>query len=115
MTIKLLLTLGLVGAFSYVFVQSGTLRLIKITTTVVIVFGIYFVWFPAHATVIARVLGVGRGADLLMYCWIMVTFIVLLNLHLKLRAAHIMLTKLARHTAKREATGTLEADRGESN
>jgi hypothetical protein len=110
MTIKVLLTLGLLGAFSYVFVQSGTLRLIKLTTTVVIVLGIYFVWLPTHATLVAEVLGVGRGADLLMYFWIMVTLIVLLNLQLKLRAINIMLTKLTRHIAKLEATGTKEMD-----
>ena len=86
MTIKLLLTLGLFGALLYVFVQPSAPRLMRVATTAVIGLGTYFVWFPNEATAIAMILGVGRGADLLMYCWIIVTIIVVLNLHLKLHA-----------------------------
>ena len=104
MTIKLVLTLGLLGALAYVFAQSNTLRLMRLSATVVIGLGLYFVWFPNDATAVAVHLGVGRGADLLMYCWVMVTMIVLLNLHLKLHAFQRILAKLARHVAKHEAT-----------
>jgi hypothetical protein len=48
---------------------------------------------------VAEFVGVGRGADLVLYLWVCISLIVLLNLHLKLRAQHELITKLARSIA----------------
>jgi hypothetical protein len=61
--------------------------------------GVYLVWVPAHASVLADWAGVGRGVDLIMYIWVVISLLVLLNLHLKLRAQLELITTLARHIA----------------
>lgn len=61
--------------------------------------GIVFVWNSRLADEVARALGVGRGADLVLYMYCAFSFLLILNLSFKLRAQHEMLTRLARHIA----------------
>lgn len=61
--------------------------------------GLYFVWVPAHATALARFVGIGRGVDLIVYIWVVISLLMLLNLHLKLRAQMELITRLARTSA----------------
>jgi small membrane protein len=70
--------------------------------------GFYFVWIPSHATRVAELFGIGRGADLVLYLWVCISLIVLLNLHLKLRTQHELLTSLARSIALANATVSAE-------
>ena len=60
---------------------------------------LYFVWVPAHATWLAALVGIGRGVDLILYIWVVISLIVLLNLHLKLRMQLEQITILARELA----------------
>jgi small membrane protein len=43
--------------------------------------------------------GIGRGVDLIIYTWVAISLLVLLNLHLKLRAQMDLITVLARQMA----------------
>jgi hypothetical protein len=61
--------------------------------------GLYFVWFPAHATLLAEAVGIGRGVDLIIYVWVVISLLIVVNLHLKLRSQMEMLTELAREIA----------------
>jgi len=61
--------------------------------------GIYFAWTPDDLSRIAHWLGVGRGADLLLYIWVVVSFLALVALMLRLRALNEQLTELARKLA----------------
>jgi len=61
--------------------------------------GLYLVWAPAHTTEIAGMLGIGRGADLIMYLWVCISLNLLLSLHLKLLRQQETITRLARHVA----------------
>jgi small membrane protein len=61
--------------------------------------GLYFVWFPSHATRLAGWIGVGRGVDLILYTWAAISLILLLNIHLKMRAQMELITALARKVA----------------
>jgi hypothetical protein len=61
--------------------------------------GLYFVWVPSHSTQVAEFVGIGRGVDLILYLWVCISLIVLLNLHLKLRTQHELITALARAIA----------------
>jgi hypothetical protein len=70
--------------------------------------GLYFVWVPSHTTRVAEFIGIGRGADLIMYLWICISLIVLLNLHLKLRSQHEVITALARAIALANADSATE-------
>lgn len=72
--------------------------------------GLYFVWFPAVATELAHALGIGRGVDLVLYTWVVISLIMLFNLHLKLRAQMEVITELARKVALANAEGRGEKD-----
>jgi hypothetical protein len=68
--------------------------------------GALFVWFPDVADRIAAAMGVTRGADLVLYCYSAISFLMILNLALKQRELQQSLTALARSaaiTAAREA------------
>jgi small membrane protein len=73
--------------------------------------GLYFVWFPAHSTRVAELVGIGRGADLILYMWVCISLIILLNLHLKLRTQHELITALARTIALANAGSQSEESR----
>jgi small membrane protein len=70
--------------------------------------GLYFVWVPSHATRLAEWVGIGRGVDLVIYTWIGISLIVLLNLHLKIRAQMELITALARAIALANAPRAVE-------
>ena len=56
-------------------------------------------WLPSHATRLAALVGIGRGVDLIIYTWVAISLMILLNLHLKLRAQMELITVLAREIA----------------
>lgn len=89
--------------------------IIGLVTVVAVLWGLYFVWIPSHATRLAALVGIGRGVDLILYTWVVISLIMLLNLHLKLRTQMELITVLARKIAIAEAArsrpsvnGTLE-------
>jgi hypothetical protein len=61
--------------------------------------GLYFVWLPAHASWLAAFVGIGRGVDLILYVWLVISLIMFLDLHLKLRSQTEVITTLAREIA----------------
>jgi hypothetical protein len=48
---------------------------------------------------LAELAGIGRGVDLIIYTWVVISLLVVLNLHLKLRAQMELITALAREIA----------------
>jgi small membrane protein len=102
MIIQILLTLGLVVLIPYAYAQRATSRLIPVAMTTIGVVGLYFVWLPDHANDLANLVGVGRGADLVLYCWVVISLIVALNLHIVARSNLRLITELARHIALSE-------------
>jgi len=60
------------------------------------------VFYPNSTTTIAHYLGIGRGADLLMYVSLVVIFYVLFRLHVKLESIGRSLTKVVRKEAIEE-------------
>ena len=61
--------------------------------------GIYVAWFPQSTSDVATLVGVGRGTDLMLYVWIMVSAMLVLVLHLKMVQQDRRLTELARAIA----------------
>jgi hypothetical protein len=88
----------------YAWAQYRRSPIVTILSCVVSLIGFYFVWLPSHATRVAEFVGIGRGADLILYVWACISLVVLLNLHLKLRTQHELLTQLARSIALANAT-----------
>ena len=58
--------------------------------------GIALVIRPDWSSEAARLLGVGRGADLVLYVWTVISILVVANIHFRLRAYHSMITLLTR-------------------
>lgn len=99
MIIKVLLISLLAFLALFVALQTITSRGVRFTILTVLAIGAYFVWRPEHANAVAQTLGVGRGADLLMYLWVVITCSVILLLYLKIVEMNRMLTQLARRLA----------------
>ena len=115
MVIQFILSIGLLLSLVYALTQGASTRLLRVFMTVLVATGIYLVWFPDQTIVIANLLGVARGADLIAYVWIVVGILLILILHLRTVRLRAAITELTRHIALREAEQP-HADRGrESN
>ncbi|WP_034240726.1 DUF2304 domain-containing protein [Saccharomonospora iraqiensis] len=66
-------------------------------------FAVYAVLFPGHVTLLAHALGIGRGADLLLYMLVVAFLFGMLNTYLRFRGTTQQITELARTLAIREA------------
>ena len=104
MIAKVVLSLLLGIVLLYAWAQYRRSPIVTILSCTVSLIGFYFVWLPSHATRVAEFVGIGRGADLILYVWACISLVVLLNLHLKLRTQHELLTQLARSIALANAT-----------
>jgi len=103
MIAQFILSLLLVGVLIYAWSEYRRSPTVAGLSVLAATAGLYFVWFPAHSMLLAELVGVGRGVDLVIYIWVCISLIVLLNLHLKLRTQMDMITTLARHVALAEA------------
>ena len=99
MVIQMLLISTLIVTMAYALRQKSRAPLVSLAAILFGVLGIFFVLMPEATTEIAHVLGVGRGADLLLYCFIMIGMLTVLNLHLRLLHSQEMLTGVAREFA----------------
>ena len=94
-----ILTAFLLGVVLYALSEYRRSPVVGLVAIVAAVGGLYFVWSPSHATLLAELAGIGRGVDLIIYIWIVISLLILLNLHLKLRAQIDVITVLAREIA----------------
>ena len=99
MTAQIALSVLLCGVLLYAGNERRRSPVVAWLSIVAAVSGLYFTWMPAHATLLAHWIGIGRGVDLVLYIWVCITLIVLLNLHLKLRTQMELVTALARTIA----------------
>jgi small membrane protein len=103
MIAQLLLTAMLCAILLYASMTYREAPIIGFLSVAAALGGLYFVWLPTHATSLAALVGIGRGVDLILYTWVVISLIILLNLHLKLRAQMELITLLARKIALAEA------------
>ena len=99
MIAQLLLTTLLSGVALYAWHERRRSAMVATLVLMAATAGLYLVWVPSHASMTADWAGVGRGVDLIIYIWVVISLLVLLNLHLKLRAQVELITALARHIA----------------
>ncbi len=66
-------------------------------------FGIYLVWRPQDSTRIASLLGIGRGVDLVLYVWVIVSGLLMIRLRVQQLKTYQDLTTLARKMAIQSA------------
>lgn len=67
--------------------------------------GVAILW-PGVTKIVANALGIGRGADLLLYCTVVVMMLGFLMVYVRLRRIRRELTLLVRHLAIRDAVIT---------
>lgn len=73
--------------------------------------GIGLVWFDGTATVIANALGVGRGADLVLYVSSAISFVLVVSLLLRIKRLQEQITQLARAVALAHPVQRADAQR----
>jgi len=93
------LSLMLGAVVAYAWAQCTRAPAIGLVAMLAALAGLYFVWLPTHATWLAELVGIGRGVDLILYVWVIISLLVTLNLHLKLRAQMELITALTREIA----------------
>lgn len=64
--------------------------------------GLYFIIFPNTTNFIAAYLGVGRGADLIFYIFIMFCLTIFVQQYQRIQLLEKSITELVRHQAIRE-------------
>ena len=93
--LTVLLSLGLVFAMR----EWKQSRVLFTAFVVLTLGGIGLVWFDGTATAIANALGVGRGADLVLYVSSAISFVLVVSLLLRIKRLQEQLTQLARAIA----------------
>jgi hypothetical protein len=99
MIAQILLSLLLCTVFLYAWIEYRRSPVVAFLSSVASLAGLYFVWVPSDSTRLAEFAGIGRGVDLILYTWVGISLIIILNLHLKLRTHLEMITVLARTIA----------------
>lgn len=106
--IQPLISLMLLGILFFTLVQSHTGRVLRITITLAVLLGIVLTWMPALSNSIANMIGVGRGADMIFYIWILVSMLALVALYFGFNRQNKQITKLARAMALFAAEKNIE-------
>lgn len=98
----------LLGALTFVFLYALSQRRrsfsVSIAMALIALMGGGLVLAPDIANLLAHLIGVGRGADLILYCFIVLMLGTVFNIHLRLRAERETTTELARAIAVLSAT-----------
>ncbi len=101
----------LLGVVVYAWTQARMAPAVAWVAIMIGLVGEYLVLFPNDSIRIARMVGIGRGADLINYLWMLLSLVVVLNLHLKLRAANARLVALTRALALQDAVAQSDRSR----
>ncbi len=107
MMIQPLISLTLLAILFFTVVQSRSHRILRFTMTISVLLGLIFTWMPTLSNKIANYLGVGRGADLIFYIWILVSMLALVALYFSFNRNNKQITELTRALALHVADGNV--------
>lgn len=108
--IQLLLTAGIVIIFFYYIAKVRSAFFDIIIIAAFSCAAIFFILFPENTNLIAHWVGVGRGADLLFYCCILLFLFLLLKLFARIRRLEKTITDLVREQSKANAIELKDTD-----
>lgn len=111
MIVQIVLTLGLLGLFTWALVRRFEVAMLRIVFALTAVAGIFFVWYPERLTDIAHTAGVGRGADLMIYLMALVLLFVVVGLVNQNRITNSRITALVRALALEKASAPAGPER----
>lgn len=106
MAIQFLLLLAVLAALFYFIRQQHGVRLQagkRLAFVAFLMFTAYAVVRPNDVTWVAHKVGVGRGADLVLYATVVAFVFVVINFYLRTREMERRITELARAVALRDA------------
>lgn len=92
----------LIASLVVIGIYIGSHKLSGLQTGIVIlsgIIGLIFVIFPAVASSVGRMIGVGRGADLILYCSVVAGLFVSSNLYFRLKRQEQQIIELTRALA----------------
>lgn len=104
MMIQVLLVSGFALCLVYAYLQRHKSHLISSGIAAVSAVAIYFVLHPERANDLAAFFGVGRGTDLVLYAWLLISFFVSVNLQFKILKLQGSMTQLVRAVALQAAS-----------
>lgn len=99
MIAQFLLIAALAVVFVYAWSQRGRSRPVAYAMMISTIAGAVLVFDPELSNTLAKAVGVGRGVDLVVYFFMVVTLAAIFNLHLRLRADRQRMTELVRAIA----------------
>jgi hypothetical protein len=114
MIAQIILSVLLVSVLFYAWAEYRRSPVVASLSLIIATAGLYFVWLPEASSQLADFVGIGRGADLILYTWACLSLLVVLNLHLKLRTQLELITVLTRSVALASAEPALMRDQNES-
>jgi len=94
-----ILSIALLILFFYGLSQKSKTRRVGFLICVMSATGLFFVWFPDFATYFANKVGVGRGADLIFYVFIILSLFVAFSFYIRLDKINDSLTIIVRNEA----------------
>ncbi|CAA9228735.1 MAG: hypothetical protein AVDCRST_MAG83-1757 [uncultured Arthrobacter sp.] len=104
--VQLVLVLVVVG-FSLVLIRGGSnakhMAIRRIMILLFAVAAVLSIFFPTILTQFARIVGVGRGTDLVLYALIVSFLVYMSTTHQRFRSMETTMTKLSRRIALDEA------------
>lgn len=99
MIAQILLSLGLLSIAFYGVAQRSRSRIVMYVMVAVCIAGEVLVVAPSLSTQVAHVLGIGRGADLILYCFIIASLALNLGMSLRILLLQQDITELVRTLA----------------
>jgi len=103
MIIQPLISVALLGILLLVIMQRHIALPVRLTIYSGLALGLVFTWAPELTNTMAHALGIGRGADMLFYLWILISMLMLLISYLSLQRANRRITELTRAVALQDA------------
>jgi hypothetical protein len=111
MIIQPILSVLLLGILFFVLIQHHTGRLLRPAVIIVVATGLFFTWVPGFSNKVANCLGIGRGADLIFYIWIVLSMLALASLYITFYKQERQITHLTRALALHQAQGKIAPEK----
>src|SRR5262245_40096985 len=103
MIIQPILSILLLGVLLFVMVQHHSGRILRPAVTIAVALGMIFTWMPELSNKFANYVGIGRGADLIFYIWIVLSLLALASLYITFNRQEKKITQLTRALALHQA------------
>ncbi len=99
MIVKPIITFVLCCILLFAILHQNVNAMMRIGLSIIVGAGIVLSWFPDLANVVANLVGVGRGTDLMLYVWILISMMVTLMIYTKFVNLNHAMTTLVRKIA----------------